>query len=33
MSRRAADEREAFAESMIRKEGHKNHPFLDDPFA
>lgn len=32
MSRRAADEREAFAENIIRKEGHKSHPFLDDPF-
>jgi hypothetical protein len=32
MSRRAANEREAFAENMIRKEGHKSHPFLDDPF-
>jgi hypothetical protein len=32
MARRAADEREAFAENMIRKVGHESHPFLDDPF-
>jgi hypothetical protein len=32
MARRAADKREAFAENVIRKEGHKSHPFLDDPF-
>jgi hypothetical protein len=31
MSRRAANEREAFAENIIRKDGHKSHPFLDDP--
>jgi hypothetical protein len=32
MSRRAAHDRETFAENVIRKEGHKSHPFLDDPF-
>jgi hypothetical protein len=32
MSRRAADDREAFAENMIRKVGHEKHPFLDDPY-
>ncbi len=32
MARRAADEREALAENMIRKVGHESHPFLDDPF-
>lgn len=32
MSRRAADEHDAFAENMIGKVGHKSHPFLDDPF-
>ncbi len=31
MTRRAAEERGAFAESMIMKIGHKNHPFHDDP--
>jgi hypothetical protein len=32
MSRRAAHERETFAGNMIKKEGHKSHAFLDDPF-
>lgn len=32
MSRRADDQREAFAENVIKKVGHKNLPFLDDPF-
>jgi hypothetical protein len=32
MSRRVEHERQAFAENIIRKEGHKGHPFLDDPF-
>jgi hypothetical protein len=32
MARRAAEKREAFSENLIRKEGHKSHPFLDDPF-
>jgi hypothetical protein len=32
MARRAAEEREAFAENMIKKVGHKNLPFLDDPY-
>jgi len=33
LARRAADERGDFAENMIRKVGHKSHPFLDDPYA
>jgi hypothetical protein len=32
MARRAAVERGAFAENMIKKIGHKNLPFLDDPY-
>ena len=32
MERRARDEREDFAENVIKKVGHKNLPFLDDPF-
>jgi hypothetical protein len=32
MARRAEAKREAYAENVIRKVGHKHLPFLDDPF-
>lgn len=32
MERRAQDERERFAENVIKKVGHENLPFLDDPY-
>jgi hypothetical protein len=32
MARRAAERREAFAENVIKKFGHKALPFLDDPY-
>ena len=32
MARRHAGERDAFAENLLEKVGHKNLPFLDDPF-
>jgi hypothetical protein len=32
MERRWQDERGRFAENVIKKYGHKNLPFLDDPF-
>jgi hypothetical protein len=32
MEQRWRDERVRFAENVIKKVGHKNLPFLDDPF-
>ena len=32
MEQRSQDERERFAENVIKKVGHKNLPFLDDPY-
>ena len=32
MARRHAEQREAFAQNMITKVGHKNLPFLDDAY-
>ena len=32
MARRHAEERDTFAENLLEKVGHKNLPFLDDPF-
>jgi len=32
VARHAAEEREAFSENVIKKFGHKNLPFLDDPY-
>jgi hypothetical protein len=32
MERQWQDERGRFAENVIKKVGHKNLPFLDDPF-
>ena len=32
MERRWEDERGRFAENVIKKYGHKNLPFLDDPY-
>jgi hypothetical protein len=33
MERRHQAEQERFAENVIKKVGHKNLPFLDDPFS
>jgi hypothetical protein len=32
MERRWQEQRESFAENVIKKVGHKNLPFLDDPY-
>jgi hypothetical protein len=32
MERRSHEERGRFAENVIKKFGHKNLPFLDDPY-
>ena len=32
MERRSQDERERYAENVVKKVGHKNLPFLDDPY-
>jgi hypothetical protein len=32
MERRWQEERGRFAENVIKKTGHKNLPFLDDPY-
>jgi hypothetical protein len=32
MARRARDRRGRFANNLIKKVGHKNFPFLDDPY-
>jgi hypothetical protein len=32
IEQRWQDERERFAENVIKKYGHKNLPFLDDPY-
>jgi hypothetical protein len=32
MARRAAEDRNAFAESLVEKAGHRDNPFLDDPY-
>ena len=32
MERRSQADRERFAENVIKKVGHKNLPFLDDPY-
>jgi hypothetical protein len=32
MERRWQEERGCFAENVIKKYGHKNLPFLDDPY-
>ena len=32
MERQSRDDRDRFAENVIRKVGQRDHPFLDDPF-